>query len=462
MRRILWKEWRERWWWAVPWALAVLGVSLFAHGQVFCGESGVSITPWHALSWVPALLCGLAAYAPESRQARALFLFSRPAPWQLVLLGKVLFGLAVAVGVPLLAALCMKLGGPAPYRAFITPATALAGAWTIIWPHSLIYLFGLACSTLLPGMAGGMLTLAGVVSLLAGVVAGLLDIVAPLLPLHYSNAVFYLLLTVGLLAVLTAGVPLARFGLTLPVPARLTRFTLRLGLVLVVGLGVGIPAASLWGEELLCRRVVTDALISPHGTYAITFPGRVWPHFGYLNLTEYRESPEVSFLRRADGKALASMAKKDEDQYNPPFDMMSWHWTCDDLAYCRATGMGEDIMVFTPERGLTTIALTTYSYREMPSPNGRYLPVIEYSIPDFKRIHKKIDPVGVQNWSVLDLRTGRIIPTTLRVDVNSGDQVRWRSDTELEWPEYTYSPKAPGKRYRERTLIGIHVVRVVP
>jgi hypothetical protein len=449
---MLWKEWRERRWWALAWAAGLLGVSLFAGGQTFYGEDGVTFTNWHAASWVPALLCGLAAYAPESRQELALFLFSRPVPWGRVLLGKVLFGLIVAVGAPLLAALFMKLCGPAPYRPYVTLDATLAGAWTIMWPHTLIYLFGLGVSTLLPGMAGGVLALAGVAVVLAGLI-----IVGQL---HYTLATAIVIF----LAVVTAGVSLARYGLTLDVSARLKRYLARLAVVVLLGIGIGLPVAIQGGERLLQRRAVVNTLISPRGTHALVFSGLQWRHLGYITRSlPWRERPGMTIIRCADGKVLVAIPPVGTG-YNVRVDDHTWHWASDDVAYADvrwATGGDmRTITVFTPARGLHSIDIGDWQTFFDFSPDGRYLLLHQHKA---WLDYVQRDSSNVENrYALLDLRTERIISDVLTL--RFGTQVFWHSATELAYAEFHNAPIDPRKPHggTQRVFDRLRVVRVLP
>ena len=83
-----------------------------------------------------------------------LFLFTRALSWQQVLLAKILLGMAVAVSMPLLAALVLRLTVAAPYQPFVTPVTLLQGAAMVMGYNFVAYLVGLGCSIVLPGWRG--------------------------------------------------------------------------------------------------------------------------------------------------------------------------------------------------------------------------------------------------------------------------------------------------------------------
>jgi len=233
MIRLGWKELRERRLWLLGWAAGILIFSLYGRGQVFCGEpTGSEYIPWLLLPLAMGMAVGAGAYSAESLPERARFLFAHPVRWQQVLLVKLLLGLAVAVIVPLLAALIFRLAGPEPYRHLVTAGTVLTGAWPVTTALMLGYLLGLACSTMLPGAVGGILMLALFVMLWTGY--------AVLLEYLNENSLLRLVLLVVLfpLAIVAGGLRLTHFGLTLPTERRLLRVLAVFLPVLVIGVSL--------------------------------------------------------------------------------------------------------------------------------------------------------------------------------------------------------------------------------
>ena len=134
-----------------------------------------------ALPLLLALLLGAGAYASELTGERATFVFSRPVAWWRMLLAKLIFAAAIIIGATLLAALFYRLAAPAPYRHLATVPHLLAGAWGVAWKLGMLYLFGLACSVVLPGMAGGLLTVTAITGGAGGplVATPVLEVLSP-------------------------------------------------------------------------------------------------------------------------------------------------------------------------------------------------------------------------------------------------------------------------------------------
>jgi len=407
MTRLLWKELRERWLWALCWAAAILGVSLFGQGQAFCGERELFARPWLWLPITLAVLVGAGGYAGELVGDRATFTFSRPIDWRALLAVKLLFGLLISFGTPLLAALCFRLGSPAEYHHLITPASVLAGVWGVGWLLGAGYLFGLACSVVKPGFAGGMITLtAALLTLLV-----LLLVLIPSLQMYYANQGEPFLWSFGVavlclgawVGALCAAAPLTRFGLTLGVDARIKRFALTYGVVLL-GIGaVGIAVPKGWMEHLLLRWVPATTYISPTGKYALVC---YTPNpFGWHVLTEYGEMSSITgqrrmhFIRLADGADVMAIADADVYTMFGPVQ-----WASDECAYYttwhvenrRQSLLLNIVHLDTRTTNRLTIKI---AHRDFASPDGKYLLQVQSlkGLPHAVKCH----------FTVVDLATAR-------------------------------------------------------
>jgi hypothetical protein len=304
MRRLLWKEWRERWPWALAVVLATVGTSVFAHGQRCCGQAQPAFTPWLLLPAVVSLLFGMGAYASESVVARAHFVFARPLPWSRLLGAKLLFAGIILLGSPLLAGFVLRLTLPAAYAPFMTPAHLLAGVGDVALVLGAAYLLGLPCGLLLPGLAGGMLAL---VSLLTVVIAVML-VVPPGVHENEKLTRLFLLPSLGMGAILGGlfgGLPLARFGLTLDAGERIRRFLPAfLGTLVATGvLGVGV-ALPLWTRTAEPR--LEWGGFAPGGRYLFAYvnsmPLPQWMTNGRLPWDDINNNAVI--LRVSDGKVL--------------------------------------------------------------------------------------------------------------------------------------------------------------
>jgi len=224
MRRLFWKEWQERRIWLLLWALAEVGVGVFAHAQPPFGLFR-NTSVWMLLPTALALLAGLGAYGSELTGGRAHFLYSRALSWKQVLLAKLLPGLSVLVAAPLITTGILRLCAHAPYTHFMTPANLFSGASWMVLFTGLAYFAGFGCSIVSSGMAGSILVLLGY----SGAV--FLVMVLHSKVFHYPPILLFLSLT---LAPLLGGIIIARFGIMLSPGARVRRFALAVLIPLII------------------------------------------------------------------------------------------------------------------------------------------------------------------------------------------------------------------------------------
>ncbi len=334
MRRLLWKEWRERRLWALSLAASILYVSLYAQGQNCFGELNFPWTNWQALPLMLALLTGAGAYASELSGERATFAFSRPISLRAMLCAKLLFGAIIFIGVPLLAALLLRFTIPAPLQHLATPVHLLTGAWTMTWPLAVCYLFGLGCSVMSPRLPGSILVIAATAAVLAIALA-----LAPLCSngnvpgSYFASSMFSLGTWLG---VLCAGLSVAYFGLTLGAKERLQRFApIYIGILLGLGL-IGMLLPGQWTERLLWHWTPISTNISPGGSYALVYYEQHFKPFDYFFSGDLRQEQEAqsNFARRLLIIRIAERAIVQEI-YGDPVELQAqdrWHWITDDTA----------------------------------------------------------------------------------------------------------------------------------
>ncbi|MHB9107866.1 MAG: ABC transporter permease [Armatimonadota bacterium] len=257
MRRLLWKEWQERGWWLLLWLLGMVVISALGLGFTPISVSATSV--WATLMPLLAVLSGLAGFGSELKGERALFLFSRAVSWKQVLAAKVLFGVIAALVISIISTAASALCCPEIYRSFITPASLGGELLVLAAITGIPYLIGLACSIVLPGLAGSVLVLLAGFGLFAGAIYVNSE-------LHQQSTVF--LQWALLLVPVTLTVVIARFGLTLSLRERITRAA-----VIMVGL-VAVPLLldiSPLGNALQKRRFpnhpYSAVSVSPSGQY---------------------------------------------------------------------------------------------------------------------------------------------------------------------------------------------------
>lgn len=338
---LLWKEWCERSLWFVFLAVSILVAGWHGHAQAFCGEDmPVLVNPWFYQPVALAVLAGAGGYVSELHKGRADFIFSRPISWHSVLLVKLLIGAAVILFVPLLSALAFRVVGPLPYRELVTPATALAGAWPLIFVMAIGYLVGLACSLIVPGIAGGMLTV--IVLLLLFVSSSICLSQAFEYLTHENSHVLNIWLVAYIqpislcLVTILAAFPLARFGLTLDTSERLKRFLPRLlvPLLLIWGAGLLLPESYL--ETISLKSFVQWSQIDQSGRYAFVAYGRHIPIYGVPDYQrQFAKLPAESsmIVSLPDHKPLLNW-----ERGQSPYNIITW--TSHDSALLASTAQG--------------------------------------------------------------------------------------------------------------------------
>lgn len=422
MKRLLWKEFRERCWWALGWTAAIVGASCFGQAQAFCGDQAPVLSVWLVLPLLMAALVGAGAFAGETTRDRATFVYSRPIPWWAMLVAKFIFGAVIMVGAPLLAALLFRCFAPEPYRLLATPAHLLVGVWGLAWKLAVLYLFGLACSVVIPGIAGGVLTVV-VVIVFALPIAVLIGL--------FSFAKFWQIQqAVGLclaawIGTVCAGLLLTRYGLTLSTDERVKRFAQVFVPVLLGGwlLSVALPQA--WGQELLLRWEPSFTSVSPTGAYALLVS---YQRFNPLGLFLSQNGDDFfasrsELVRMADGALVMTIPTDMERNYN---SLWSWQWTSNDLAYYVCYD-GYLYIVNTPARKLT----------RLPTQNGRpWLTSPDGNLLLFREIFQKDNHSPTETrLRFIDLRAARMFNTSIKGSIADA---WWQSNTEVGYHDYQH------------------------
>lgn len=442
MKRLLWKEFNERRWWVLVWGLAILGVSLFGKGQAFYGERGMAFSPFLPLPLVIGLLIGAGSYAGEL--ARSQSVFSRPITPRALLVAKLLFAGIVCLGAPLLAGVIAWLTVSDTMRHLMSPWTLLSGALGVAWLYGLCYLFGLTCSVVIPGYAGGILTLAVVclplIAVLGG--SGLLEGMGSfgygqdgtLQSLNYysDNAGWIFGCWLG---VTCAGLSISRFALVLSKEERVKRFTfVFVPLFLASGvIGVLLPVEV--GARLFMHWEVAYAGVSPTGKYALVSEERQPYTFGFIG------APGEYYGAFGDERYLVRMRDRRRIQELPnELNYWGWIWVTDEIAY--AYDWGKDTLLLAyPSRG-TTKQLTIGRVRpHYTSPDGRLLllsgqrskKATAYQLVDGRP--KKIETtVPIYIVKVVDLDSGRfILNKEMEALENHGLSVYWQDNDTLAY-----------------------------
>ena len=299
MRRLFWKEWRERGLWFGLWILAVVVLALIRQGQDSCGDLSYFPAMPPCTMWPAglALLAGLFGYGSELKGGRVTFLYSRAQLWKSLLFVKIASGVLVTVLAVVLGALASRLTAPIAYLPQMTPAHLAQGAASMALITGCAYLLGLGCSIVLPGLAGGIVTLL----LCFGLTLALQAILLKTLEHNWDTGVSYIPIGTGIGAPLLALVILARFGLTLSWQSRLLRFLLTAGVAMVCGLAISLlpPARHLLARLAPSPNVINTFCISPDGRAAFildTVRGMQQPQWWQLDTGRHVELPTSGYI----------------------------------------------------------------------------------------------------------------------------------------------------------------------
>ena len=259
MIRLLWKELREKRIWALILAISAIGPIIFGQSYTYLGEFA-NISGWSWFSILAAALLGTNTYSSEIAKGAVDFLYSRPISWKKILFSKVIAGLVIIIITSLLTAITYKLFVPEQYAKFATMPRLGVGIGQAFLILGYAYMVGIVCSVVLPGILGGVLTFFGLIALFSIEMA-----VLESYPLDY---VYEWVMIGWAFGALIATIMIARFGITLRIPARIVRYLTVVILIVVCTTTIGFvferpinrilnPMDSNWES------------ISPDGKYAL-------------------------------------------------------------------------------------------------------------------------------------------------------------------------------------------------
>jgi len=431
LQRLLWKEFSERRWWAVCSMLMILAVSLFAHGQRFFSECGWALSPWNCWNYLPLIFAGvvgLGGFTSELTRGRAFFLFTRAVRWQELLLAKVLFGVIIALTAPALAACIFRLTCPEQYHPFITMPNLLNGIGTVAGLAAVCYLCGLTCSVILPGLAGGLLTVT------SAACTGILVLGGSLLVwwLSYYNSKHFTDITpriqlmmdcqiVGILffALIGAwwGGISASAALYHDYVQRIKLFAPKFMLSMLIGGLIGVCLPQSLAERWFLRPQRKGSL-SPGGNYAMVYYRQQFSAFG-IDISQlggsYPVDWHLDFIRLADNTVL-----------NPFTYRTNWQWVTDTIAYSPAASYyGKrkfDALLYHLDTG--KVIPTEAGYAGIPSPDGHLgVAILGVTSSD---LHKKSEMM----IDFCNLDNGRMARVTIPVgiDDSSWNNCWWESN----------------------------------
>lgn len=256
MSRLIWKElYEKRIWWLLL-LISTAGTIFLGTGYMFIGDD---MSPWISISFVIALLMGASSHASELNDNTTDFLFSRPIRWWKVLLAKLIVGISLLIITILATAVIFRFFCPAPYVRLLTPTVFLIGIGRSVLYIGSVYLLGFFTSAVLPGTLG---------SLLVFIVAVLFLGIESMIQNYYhaqplNNWRIYMWALGGVVATIST----VRFGLTLPLKRRLSRWATVFTCITLVG----VPLAYVRNiDPFSIKRTMNYFDIGPNARYMIS------------------------------------------------------------------------------------------------------------------------------------------------------------------------------------------------
>lgn len=403
MRRLIWKELREKW-------LLILALIASTLGLIILGDNYTLLNSansgWIALSVFAALGLGAGAYSSELG-GTADFARSRPISWKSMLAAKLVVGVVSVIVTVLLSVLVFCAKCPSQYHAFVNPVDLAPGVKAMFLIIGMSYLFGFTCSVIVPSIAGGI----AVVFLVwfSCVVQVMLYKRANWVPVSGWSYTFRL---VGLALAVAL---ISRFGLTLTARWRAARFTA----ILLAFIVAGIPMDFTVRDAFTPRPTVEGWSLNPTGKYA-----------GLM-----RNEPSIGadtgrgasyIVRIADGK------KVEFPRAGPTITGPNTFWYKDTIAVCdannirigRITAAGHlrTVNVRVEACNLNTDTRSSFTGVVLQSPGGRYLLVAPpdgsvdatltvADLDQMRATHLAVAPKGVDCWWKSDSEIGYIDST---------------------------------------------------
>lgn len=213
MKKLLWKELREKWIWLTPLSASVIVPILFGDRYYFLGDVQ---TPWQMLSFCTALVFGASAYSSELAGGTADFVYSRPVSWKKLLAAKLIVSVEILLMTTIMAACIYRSVCPEQYIRFAGLSHMAKGVGIATLSMGAGYLLGFLCSVVLPGMFGGLLVL--IVVLISGALEFMIYDQLKVNPASLWSIYF------RFIGSAVATLLIARFGLTLPTNRRVMKY----------------------------------------------------------------------------------------------------------------------------------------------------------------------------------------------------------------------------------------------
>lgn len=272
MKRLLWREFREKWYWVPLLTAAASAPILFKDGYTFIGDLNIDrLIQWMLLPASLAALFGLGAYSSELARSTADFLFSRPISWKKMTAAKLITMLWIVIMAAMVSAVVYRIMCPVPYIKFATPLRLGEGIGISAGVMIVGYFIGAIFSVALPGTIGALTTLIAAAVFCATVFIGIGSLIEQagirklMEPETFEPVWSFAGLIIG---ALVAAVIISRFGITLSTAARVKRYALIFILIaLLLSLLDWNPTTRI--SYLSSKELDRGMVLSPDGRFAV-------------------------------------------------------------------------------------------------------------------------------------------------------------------------------------------------
>lgn len=367
MKRLIWKEWREKRLWLLVFFAFVAGTTMISHEGLSFGGSFLTTSPWVYVLLIPALLMGLSTFSRETGYECQDFLYSRAIGWKKVLGAKLLVDAAIMLLAIVAGAIVFWLFLPPSYMMFHGVGSKIASGAIIAFVVALMgYLPGFGASVVLPGMLGG-----GLVLCLVGITMGAEAVLVMGSGTARENSVWPALILAWVIAVIATSILMSKHGLGLSVKERARKYAICVAVISTAMLLWTVPAANHY-VNIIPTYTTISTDISPDGRIVLeirrTAKDGIW---------------ELSLCRRSDGKTVqvGNVISMSFDPSN------TYGWSAPDtLVLFRGVWLGcsSDIVKMRMDESghlikhETSVMPMAGMLRTLLSPSGRYAFLREY------------------------------------------------------------------------------------
>jgi|GEM_PF-6735539 len=350
MRSLLWKEFREKWYWF----LMVLGIYVpILKGDGFVFTYSISTTSVQ-YSILICLLYGLTAYSGDLAQGTLKFLLTRHVSWKQVLAAKLIVNIGIIAMADLAGYIIFRTLLPVQYHTLGSiPGFVECFGWALLVTAG-PYLIGAMCSTVLPGITGSAVVATAIITIFFA---------------HkslFSGIYGYIEEIVQVTWIIGAGIAsfcIIRFGIASSTRYRVIRFCSILLITSVINTLLVYTIHTTNSLDIFTSKQVS---ISPDGRFA--FQKKYGPPI-------LSDSTKLELIRLVDGKSLIISNQPTADDY---YSLHSYWNDCGKVYYLAGNNLTIAGMDASGHIVNNTVKLMNFeSASLLPSPDLRLVIVEE-------------------------------------------------------------------------------------